>query len=120
MNKMKASIRTKIPYLLLGLLGILLLISLIRNYYNERALEGETGKCIAILIDIRSGEGVRQTATGTYKYLVNGRKYEYEENRNFNDLSIGDTVLIEYSIEDPSVARVVDKYYMQKYKNLKQ
>lgn len=31
-------------------------------------------------------------------------------------LSIGDTVEIEYSIEDRSVARVVNEHYMDKYK----
>jgi hypothetical protein len=32
------------------------------------------------------------------------------------DLEIGDTVLIKYSVEDPEVAVMVDKYYMKKYK----
>lgn len=33
-----------------------------------------------------------------------------------DDLNIGDSDLIEFSLKDPSVARVVDKCYMQKYK----
>jgi hypothetical protein len=34
-------------------------------------------------------------------------------------LDIGDTILIKYSIENPKIFKVVDKYYMQKYKEKK-
>jgi hypothetical protein len=34
-------------------------------------------------------------------------------------MKIGDSVLIEYAIQDPSVARVKDFYYMKKYHYLR-
>lgn len=32
----------------------------------------------------------------------------------------GNTVLIMYSLKQPEIAKVIDKYYMNKYKHLKQ
>jgi hypothetical protein len=34
-------------------------------------------------------------------------------------MNIGDSVLIEYAIQDPSIARVVDRYFMKKYRYLR-
>lgn len=54
-----------------------------------------------------------------FKYKVNGKKYELNQPMKITSLEKGDTVLIEYSIKDPSVAKVVDLYYMEKYKHLR-
>lgn len=86
---------------------------------HEEELLRKTNTTTAILILIRDGKSVKDSATGKYRYSIHGTQYEYEENRNFNDLKVGDTILIKYSVEDPSVARVVDKYYMKKYHHLK-
>lgn len=62
-------------------------------------------------------ESVR-TAHGKFYFFVNHKKVKLKEYSYFSHLKKGDTVLIEYAVEDPTVARVIDKYYMKKYKNL--
>lgn len=54
-----------------------------------------------------------------FKYIVNGKQYEGYSWGDHELFEVGDTILIEYAVEDHSVARVVDKYYMQKYKYLR-
>ena len=56
---------------------------------------------------------------GKFYFFVKNKRFDIKEWHYFTELSKGDTVLIEYAIEDPSVARVKDKYYMQKYKQLR-
>mgnify|MGYP000940153412 CR=1 FL=1 len=108
-----------LPYFLLFVIGVLLVLSAIRDYYNKKILAGDTETLIAIITDITSGTGVRQAPDAKFYYFVKNKKYENHTNGNFNFMEVGDTVLIEYAIEDHSVARVVDKYYMKKYKYLK-
>lgn len=52
-------------------------------------------------------------------YKVNNIELESGLNCDCRDIEIGDTVLIEYAESDPKLAVMVDKYYMQKYKHLK-
>lgn len=103
--------------IVVGVMISFVVFRLFQNTREDRLLE-ETKQIKTILTEINKS-AVRSPATGKYRYSVNGTDYEYEENRNFNDLKVGDTILIEYSVEDPSVARVVDKYYMKKYHHLK-
>lgn len=56
---------------------------------------------------------------GRFTYFVNEKKYCLRYTGDFSYMNIGDSVLIEYAIEDPSLARVVDRYYMKKYWSLK-
>ncbi len=63
-------------------------------------------------------ESVR-TAHGQFYFFINHKKVKLKEYSFFSHLKKGDTVLIEYAIEDPTVARVKDKYFMRKYKHLK-
>jgi hypothetical protein len=55
---------------------------------------------------------------GFFYFYAGNERIEIKEFRYFSHLSKGDTVLIEYAIEDPTLARVKDKYYMQKYRHL--
>lgn len=105
-------------YRVLGVFIIVLLYRFFESRHEDELLK-KSDETTAILTLIRDGKSVRDSASGKYKYIVKGKSYVYEENRNFNDLQIGDTILIEYAIEDPSVAKVVDKYYMKKYQRLK-
>lgn len=52
---------------------------------------------------------------GEFFFFVKGKKYQITDFKDFSHLKRGDTVLIEYAIEDPSVARVKDSYYMHKF-----
>lgn len=55
----------------------------------------------------------------SYYYSVENKRYENGFYDTDKFLQKGDTILIKYSKEDPSLSEVVDKYYMQKYKHLK-
>lgn len=114
------NVRTKkyVPYILLGIIGLIVLFSAIRNSYYEHILNGKTKRCIGIITHITNGTGVRQISGVDFYYFVNGNRYENNDNGDFNFMKLGDTILIEYAIEDHSIARVADKYYMKKYKYL--
>jgi hypothetical protein len=99
-------------------MGLLLLYQSYRNDRENELLE-RSKSCTAVLTEIINGSGVRSSPLGTYTYVLNGKTYSYTEGENFNNLKVGDTILIEYAIADHSVARVVDKYYMKKYAYLK-
>lgn len=77
----------------------------------------KTNTTLAILIEEHHGS--ERFRNGRFYFFVNKERFEIKEFRNFKELTKGDTVLIEYSVEDPSVARVVDKYYMKRYRHLK-
>jgi len=110
--------RVYLPTILLFVIFFVVIFRACQNQHDTKLLENSI-ITNAIIIEIRTGEAVKSIPTVTYSYNVKGKIYKYEENRNINDLRIGDTLLIEYAVEDHSVARVIDKYYMQKYKYLK-
>ena len=56
---------------------------------------------------------------GKFYFYVKGMKIIIKDFSYYNHLKIGDTVLIEYAIEDPTVAIVKDKYYMKKFNYMK-
>jgi hypothetical protein len=68
---------------------------------------------------IEEDHGSAKFRYGKFYFFVKNKRFDVEERDYFTELSKGDTVLIEYAIKDPSVARVNDKYYMQKYKYLR-
>ncbi len=88
-----------------------------KNYEKEILTETATKKTWAIYFENREGKGI--VGTRFYYYNQKNKRIEFDQHKYFKDLKIGDTVLIEYAIEDNSVAHVVDKYYMQKHKKLK-
>jgi hypothetical protein len=51
-----------------------------------------------------------------FKYYVNGKKHESFISFKDKTLKKNDTILIKYSIEDPSVVKVIDFCYMKKHK----
>src|SRR5690554_1145320 len=51
-----------------------------------------------------------------YYYYIKNNKFEIWECGLKPFLEIGDTVLIKYSLEDPSVAKVIDFKFMKKFK----
>lgn len=110
--------KNKLANYLILLLVLIVVFSLIRNWYLDSQLAKGTKQTIGIITDINSGTGVRQIASVDYYYLVEGKKYSGSDNGKFNFMKIGDTLLIEYAKEDKSVSKVVDKYYMKKYKHL--
>lgn len=97
---------------------ILVILGLIVNYYldkrNERLMSKNTDTTIGVYDGFIV---VRNTGPKSYfYYFIKDKKMLTSEPGKFNFLQKGDTVLIKYSIEDPSVAEVIDYCYMQKHK----
>ncbi|MCC6700891.1 MAG: hypothetical protein IT221_05165 [Fluviicola sp.] len=93
-----------------------LLYSMLKENSREKLFQKSNTTFAVLIEEYHESERFRN---GRFYFFVNKRRFEIKEFRNFKELSKGDTVLIEYAVEDPSVARVVDKYYMKKYKHLK-
>jgi hypothetical protein len=94
-------------------------IGLTYNIYNDhkrQKLFQNSKNTIGILIE--ESHSSQKFLVGYFYYYVGKKKFKIREKQNFSHLKKGDTVLIRYAVEDPSVARVIDKYYMQKYKHL--
>lgn len=74
---------------------------------------------VGVLIEIHTPQVVRGSYYGVIKYEVNGKEYEMKSlDEDYSMLKVGDSVQIEYSVEDYSIARLVDKYYMKKNRHL--
>ena len=84
--------------------------------HKEELLENSK-KVTGILISEEHSS--QKFINGRFTYFVNKKKYSLRYTGDFSYMNIGDSVLIEYAIKDPSVARVVDRYYMKKYRYLK-
>lgn len=104
---------------LAAIIGIIVFFSLlfnILNYYYRDELLKKSYSTIGIMIkDYSKGKN----GSGTFEFLIKSKKHYFREIKDFSHLKRGDTVLIEYAIEDPSVARVKDSYYMHKFQRLK-
>lgn len=48
-----------------------------------------------------------------FEFQINGKKYETKIYGNFKDLESNDTVLIKYSIDDPTITEMVDPDYIK-------
>lgn len=97
------------------LIGIFIIYTFLREKKESSLLmNSKTG--IAILIEINGN--AHAAASGDFRYKVKSKKYEFNQSGDYSFMQIGDTVLIEYAVDDCSVARVVDKYYMSKYHKL--
>jgi hypothetical protein len=105
--------------ILLGIAGMMGFI--IYNYTKEKkanVLLNDSVQVPAILIEKNEGN-THAPPSGEFKYKVGRRDYSFTESGKYGDIQVGDTVLIKYAVKDPSVASVVDKYYMNKYQDLK-
>ncbi|MFN5415533.1 MAG: hypothetical protein ACK5B9_00645, partial [Flavobacteriia bacterium] len=85
-----------------------------QNHSDEELLLNSKTR-IAKIISISKGQ-VRNPPRGYFMFYLNHKKIKFSEQGDFSFMEVGDSVLIKYAIADPSVATVVDKYVMQKYK----
>lgn len=88
-----------------------------RESYESKVLE-QNNQTFGFLSSCKHGSS-RFPSTGTIKYNVKGRNYDFTCDGDFSFMKLGDTILIEYATKDHSVARLIDKYYMKKYWHLK-
>jgi len=103
-----------IYYVLIPSIVFILVFSFGKEYYRKEKLK-RTKKAFAVMVEFSTGT-VRHSMRGTFQYKINNNTYKFIQSEDFSMLTIGDTVEIEYSIEDNSVARVINKHYMDKYK----
>jgi hypothetical protein len=99
---------------------ILIIFGLGYNIYNESRRNKLLKKSIIIKgFLVNEDHSSHKFLSGDFEFRVNNKKYNFRHNGDFSFLKVGDTVLIEYAIEDPTVARVKDRYYMKKFNYMK-
>lgn len=111
------NISSKIAIILICLIGLWLVFKFFSNQNKDTLLKNSKTD-YALIKKIYHG-GVKNPRNADFEYSVNGKQYEFNQPGDYDAFKLGDTILIEYAVADHSVARVVDKYYMQKYKHLK-
>lgn len=98
---------------------VFIIYTALRESKEEELLQDY--KTTTAIITKMSQSVYKSPASGDFKYYVDGRMYKFSQPGDYYKyMSIGDTVLIKYAIKDHNVARVIDKYYMQKYLYLKE
>ena len=103
------------------------------NYFIGLSFFGAFIIIIAIISDCVRHDKLKQTENkeavltemggdvhyGTYvrvDYFVKDEKLNSRLHCNCPELNVGDTILIRYSLKDPSTIALVKKFYMEKYK----
>lgn len=98
------------------------LIFVLTNYYlekKEQKMLNNYFTTTAIVLEIHQPQVIHDSYSGTFQYEVGGKIYKFTEVGNFSFLKLGDTVEIKYAKENHAIAKVIDKFYMSKYRNLK-
>ena len=86
---------------------------IVNKIYETEMLKGAKKELPALLMEIRESSS-KSSKKALVQYKVNGNKYEFYSDGDYLNMSVGDTVLIEYSVKDPSIAEVVNLHYMKK------
>ena len=95
----------------IGIFVVLFVYRVLMNQKEEQMLETNTVETNAIVDGIA---GSRYGSKLVVKYSRGTKKYR-ELLSYINFLEIGDTILIKYSLEDPTVIEVVDPCIMKKH-----
>lgn len=100
---------------------VIFVVGIIISFYNsnkqqQKLKHSKTEKVIILSRDLHFGAG----AGAIVKFKAKNITYKTFIKCDCRDIEPKDTILIRYSIEDPEVAYLVDKYYMKKYQHLKQ
>lgn len=85
------------------------------DIFKERKLNYEKSLIAKGIVDrrITSGSGGKVIVVF---YKVKNQSYSIIENDNFEFIEKGDTVLVKYLEDDPSLSKVLNFCYMKKYK----
>ncbi len=100
-----------------SLILLIIILSKVRDYYYDKQME-DTIETEAFYI--KNSHVYNFGPTSYYYYYVNYDKYKGSFRDTDMFLKKGDTILIKYSRENPELSEVVNVYYMQKYKHLKE
>jgi hypothetical protein len=99
---------------------MLIIFGLAYNLFNDNRRNKLLKKSMLVTgLLVSEDHSSHKFLSGDFEFLVKNKKYYFRHNGDFSFLNIGDTVLIEYAIEDPTVARVKDRYYMKKFNFIK-
>ena len=103
-----------------GFLGFLIFLGLLYNMVNEDRKQKllNDSKIVIGILKCEDHSSLK-FINGEFNYIVKNKKFSICQKGDFSFMKIGDSVLIEYAIKDPSVARVKDCYYMKKYHYLR-
>jgi len=97
------------------LIFLVLFINMLNEDRNQKLLNHS--KTVRGIMKFQDHASLKYTF-GIFIFYVNHKKYEIRSVGDFSFLKPGDTVLIKYAINKPSVAIISDRYYMRKYKKL--
>lgn len=81
---------------------------IVNGIYETEMLKGPTKQIPGVLIEIREASS-KSRNKALVKYSVNGKEYDFYSDEYYLDMNVGVSVLVEYSIKDPSVAFVAKK-----------
>ncbi len=109
----------KLKFIIYVLLGVIIIFLGIKEYKQSKILDDyPTKKSLGFFIKYRPAVVHSQQESLIY-YWVDNKKRILKNHLNLDFMKLGDTLLIEYSTKDKDIARVIDKYYMMKYKKLR-
>lgn len=117
MKKNKDKLNTILTIVVFSFMGIFIIYTFVKEKKDAELLSNSL-EHLGILTKKNSGNS-HAPSSGDFKYKIDKIEYSFNQSGTFDFMEVGDTVLIEYAVEDPSVARVVDKYYMKKYRHMK-
>ncbi|WP_343748973.1 hypothetical protein [Fluviicola sp.] len=106
---------------MLFLLGFVVIMSLYHFWeeYHRNEMLKIGNETFGVIVSI-DPPPVHGSPSAKIAYTIKHKKYVFDEDGSFSFMELGDTVLIRYALKDYSVAKVVDKYYMKKYKYLRE
>lgn len=93
-----------------------LMFNLLYDHYKEDMLKNSK-EVFGVLI--KESHSSNNFTYGDFYYYAGKKKHILSYTGDFSYLKKGDTVLIRYAREDPSIAVVSDRYFMKKYWYLK-
>lgn len=97
------------------ILSVAFAIKLYNDKKSNELLNGET----SITFGYYAGNTIYYAGgpESYFNYYLKGEKYRLSISKKIDFLTIGDTILVRYSVTQPSVAEVEDLYFMEKYKH---
>ena len=108
MNKLKLTTERIAQIIAIIFLGGFFIYFIVNSIYETEMLKGPTKQIPGVLIEIREASS-KSRHKALVKYSVNGKDFDFYSDDYYLDMHVGDSVLVEYSIKDPSVAFVKKK-----------
>lgn len=101
--------------MILILIAFVIIFGISLYFQNERERKLKNTRQTKAIITYRS-KHLPKSGGANITYSVNGKIFNTGIICDCRDLNLNDTVLIKYAVEDPELVKLVDKYYMKKYR----